>query len=255
MMIQIPKDMYKMKPKPIFFILITAVLLAACGSSATPTPVVDVNAMNTAIVGTTVAQLSGQFTQTALAAPTNTPAPTETQSTVPTAALPTLANGPTATLNPAALPTFSFVNTPVAGNTLAAGVTPLVTPISNNSGQVGTAFGCNDGLFIGENLPDGSVIKTGADFAKSWEIKNTGTCTWDEGYTFAFLRDVSSSGIKGYDIVIKAADEFTKPGHSQSFIIKLTAPTTAGEYKGYWRMQDDSGNYFGPRVYFDIVVK
>jgi hypothetical protein len=244
-----------MKPKFIFSLLVLTGLLAACGSSATPTP--DLNAMNTAIVGTTVAQLSGQFTQTAQAAPTNTPASTEAVATIPTVALPTLANsGPNATVNPAALPTFSFVNTPVVGNTLAAGATALVTPIPNtSSGQPSTAFGCNDGLFIGENLPDGSVIKSGADFAKSWEIKNTGTCTWDEGYSFTFLSNVSSSEIKGYDIVIKAADEFTKPGHSQSFIVKLTAPTKAGEYKGYWKMQDDSGNYFGPRVYFDIVVK
>ncbi len=243
-----------MKPKFTLTLLLPTVLLAACGSSATPTSTVDINAMNTAIVGTTVAQLSGQFTQTAIAAPTNTPAPTEAQAAVPTVSLPTLTNagGATPTVDPAALPTFSFVNTPVVSNTLAPGVTPT---LNTSTGSQSTAFGCNDGLFIGENLPDGSVIKSGAGFAKSWEIKNTGTCTWDEGFSFTFLPGVSSAEIKGYNIVIKAADEFTKPGHSQSFIIKLTAPTKAGEYKGYWRMQDDSGNYFGPRVYFDIVVK
>ena len=128
--------------------------------------------MGTAIVETTVAQVSGQFTQTALAAPTDTPAPTEAQATVPAVTLPTLANGPSATVNPATLPTFSFVNTPVVSNTLAAGVTALPTSTLNTSaGQPSTAFGCNDAIFVGENLPDGSVVKAGAEFAKSWEIK------------------------------------------------------------------------------------
>ena len=242
-----------MRSKLIFTCFMVATLLAACGSSTTPTPVIDLNAVNTAIVGTTVAQLAGQLTQTALAAPTNTPAPTEAQANVPTLTLPTLdASVASPTINPAALPTFSFVNTPVVVNTLAPGLTPT---LNTSSGQPSTAFGCNDGLFIGEDLPDGSVVKADKQFTKSWEIRNTGNCTWDEGYSFTFLANVSSTEIKGYDIVIKATDEFTKPGHSQSFIVKLTAPSKAGEYKGYWRMQDDSGNYFGPRVYFDIVVK
>src|SRR5512141_2990022 len=91
-------------------LLTAALLLTACNvGGATPAPTLDINAMNTAIVGTTVAQLSGQFTQTALAAPTNTPVPTETQATPPT--LPSLA-ATSATLDAAALPTFSFVNTP-----------------------------------------------------------------------------------------------------------------------------------------------
>ena len=99
-----------------------AVLLTACNVGATPAPTLDINAMNTAIVGTTVAQLSGQFTQTALAAPTNTPAPINTQAAVPTLALPTLAGSSAAspTLDAAALPTFSFVNTQVPAATSAS---------------------------------------------------------------------------------------------------------------------------------------
>jgi len=127
-----------MRSKLIFTCFMLAALLAACGPSTTPTPV-DLNAVNTAIVGTTIAQLSGQLTQTALAAPTNTPAPTEAPANVPTLVLPTLDTSVASpTINPAALPTFSFVNTPVVANTLAPGITPT---LNTSSGQPSTAFG------------------------------------------------------------------------------------------------------------------
>jgi hypothetical protein len=157
--------------------------------------------------------------------------------------LPTAAGG---------FPTVSFNTTPT---TPLAGFTPLATIPPTSAGIGNTASGCNDALFVGETLPDKSVVGAGKDFSKAWELKNTGTCNWDEGYVFAFQAHLSSAEIEGYDIVIKSSDEFTKPNRGQSFIIKLTAPTTPGEYKGYWKMKDDSGSYFGPLVYFDIVVK
>jgi hypothetical protein len=227
--------------RQIIYILFTAaLLLSSCNVGAAPAPTTDVNAINTAIVGTTVAQ-------TALAAPTSTPAPTEAVASLPTFALATSA---VASPIPGALPTLSFNTTPVAG------FTPLATSaVPTTSGGSHTAVGCNDGAFVGETLPDGSKVGPGKKFTKAWQIQNTGTCAWDEGYVFAFLPDKSSSGIEGYDIVINAADEFTKPGHSQSFVVKLTAPTTLGEYKAYWQLKTDKGISFGPLVYLDIIVR
>ncbi|MFT3892311.1 MAG: NBR1-Ig-like domain-containing protein [Anaerolineales bacterium] len=235
-------------PRHISIILITAALiLAGCNVGATPAPTVDVNAINTAIVGTTVAQLSGQMTQTAQALPTSASLPTEQPVNLPTFALPTLEASPTAAAG--ALPTISFNTTPVAG------LTSLPTAAVSTSSNSWTKVGCNDAMFLSETLPDGSKVNAGKKFKKAWEIQNTGTCTWDEGYVFAFVAAQSSAGIEGYDIVINKTEEFTKPGHSQSFIIELTAPTKSGEYKGYWKLKSDDGTFFGPLVYFDIVVK
>jgi Ig-like domain-containing protein len=251
-----------MKSRYIVLLLLSGLLISSCNVGATPAPTQDINAINTAIVGTTVAQLSLQLTATALISPTETPAPTETIAGLPTlAALPTqdLSGAPSPTVDVAALPTFSFVNTPVSGNanTPVVGLTPLATtvPNLNSGGQPSTKNGCNDALYIADSPKDGTVVEAGKEFKHSWELKNTGTCTWDNGYVFAFLPDVSSPQIHGYDITIKVGDVFTKPNNSNSFIVKLIAPTTAGEYKGYWRMKDDAGNFFGSRVYLDIVVK
>ncbi len=232
----------------LFIVLNAALMLTACNMGATPAPTVDINAINTAAYNTAMAQVSIQQTQAALAAPSATSLPTNTSAPIVLPGngtlLPTIGGTP---------PTVSFNNTPT---TPLAGLTPLVTSIAPTSAGIGvTANGCNDALFVAENLPDKSVIGAGKDFDKSWELKNTGTCTWDEGYVFAFQANLSSVEIEGYDIIIDKSEEYTKPGHSQSFIIKLTAPTTAGEYKGYWKLKDDSGSYFGPLVFLDIVVK
>lgn len=244
-------------PRRMLLILLTATLtLAACNVGSTPAPTIDANAINTAALGTAMAQISAQQTMTALAAPSATSLPTDNPVSLATVALPTTSGAlPTANAG-GALPTVSFNTTPnttpLAGFTSVAG-----SPIAPTSaGGIGnTAAGCNNGAFVGETLPDKSVVGAGKNFTKAWEIKNTGTCTWDEGYVFAFQPDLSNSEIEGYDIVIDKSDEITKPNHSQSFIVKLTAPTTPGEYKGYWKLKADDGTYFGPLVYFDIVVK
>jgi hypothetical protein len=241
-------------PRTLLIPLIATLTLVACNVGATPAPTIDANAINTAALSTAMAQISAQQTMTALAGPSSTPFPTSTPLSQVTVALPTAA-GPSPTGNAGALPTVSFNTTP--NTTPLAGVTPFASAIvPTTSGGLGnTAAGCNDGAFVGETLPDKSVIKSGREFTKAWEIKNTGTCTWDEGYVFAFQPSLSSSGIEGYDIVIKSNDDATEPNHSQSFIIKLDAPSTPGEYKGYWKLQSDDGTPFGPLVYFDIVVE
>ena len=58
-------------PRQIVMIVLTAaMLLTSCTLGQAAEPTVDVNTINTAAVSTAMAQLSLQFTQTALAAPT-----------------------------------------------------------------------------------------------------------------------------------------------------------------------------------------
>jgi hypothetical protein len=111
---------------------------------------------------------------------------------------------------------------------------------------------------MGETPPlDKSVIAAGKPFAKGWQIFNTGTCTWDEGYAFTYIEAKSSPELNGYSIKLpkNSADQYTKPGHSQTYIVKLTAPKQPGEYKGYWKLMDDKGNFFGPLVSLWIIVQ
>lgn len=240
--------MFAQKPtrQVVYILLTTALLLASCSPGATPAPTLDINAVNTAIVGTTVAQFSLQFTQTALAAPTSTSVPTEAIVALPTLALPTSSGAlPTAVT----LPTLSFNSTPVPA------FTPLgSTPVGPTVVVPVLGYDCNKASLAGKTLPNGTVVAAGASFTQAWQMQNTGSCTWSEGYVFAFLPEKSSGRIKGYSIAIRNASEFTKPNHSQSFIVDLIAPTKPGTYKGYWQMQAFDGTFFGPVVSLEIVV-
>ena len=240
--------------RQIFMLFVVAALaLAGCNVGATPAPTLDVNAINTAIVGTTVAQLSNQFTQTAQAMPSPTVAPTETAATLPVLALPTLAI-PSSTLAGGALPTISFNTTPV-GSTPLAGFTQLASPIPAGATQaLGDA--CNNAAFEGDvTIPDGTVMRPGQDFVKIWAIRNTGTCTWDEGYEFVFIG--GDKALDPYNFKFNKSKDFVSGGEAVNLPINLTAPLAPGKYQGTWRMRNDKGYYFGSifSVYIEVKKK
>jgi next-to-BRCA1 protein 1 len=214
-----------------------------------------VNALSTALVGTTVAQLSVQLTQTALAAPTKTATPTATVTSLATIALPTLNSGAASpTTDVSALPTFSFVNTPIPGaNTPVPGFTQVsVLPTSQATASLGDA--CNNNVFEGDvTIPDGTILKPGEDFVKIWAVRNTGNCTWDEGYALIFI--AGNRDIDPIDFKFKKASDFVSPGEGVNLGIPLTAPLAEGKYEGHWRMQSDSGFYFGTILSVYIEVK
>lgn len=235
--------------KPLWLVsfLIAAIILSACNLGATPAPVEDPAAIQTRAFNDVLTLVASQQTQTAQAAP-------------PTA-FPTNALQPTATLG--APPTFASVNgaasiTPFAFNTAQPGFTAIASPISTPGGivTVTTKNGCNDGTYIGETEPyDGAEMWPGEDIVKGWTIFNTGTCTWDEGYAFVYMKEYSDPEFPGYDILIKKdPKDHTLPNHSQTFIIKFKAPKVQGEYMAAWKLRDDGGNYFGPLVYIKVKV-
>ena len=236
-------------PRPaIVVILAAALFLASCGVAATPEPTMDPNAISTAAVETVMAQLAVQFTQTALAAPSPTSAPTETPVSLPTFSLPTAGVSPTA--GAGALPTVSFNTTPLAG------VTPLATSIVAPPAAATAALGdaCNNAIYIADlTVPDGTVLKPGEDFKKVWQIRNTGSCTWDEGYALVFIGGDTAIDPVNYEIKIKA--DFIDPGEDADFDIPLTAPLAEGSYQGSWRMRNDQGVFFGETVTVVFEVK
>lgn len=239
-------------PRHTLMILLTAGLaLAACNVGATPAPTVDINAINTAAVATAMGQISAQLTQTALAAPSSTPMPTDTSIPLATFALPTSAAG--SPVPGGALPTVSFNSTPNTNTTPLAGFTPIGSPIAP-AATTSLGDACNNSVYIADvTIPDNSEIKPGVDFKKIWRVQNTGTCIWDEGYKLAFI-----SGDKALDPVsfeFKRSEDFVAGGATADVGVNLTAPLKEGTYSATWQMQSDSGVYFGTPLTVVIVVK
>jgi hypothetical protein len=41
----------------------------------------------------------------------------------------------------------------------------------------------NSAFIADVTYPDGTVVEDNANIAKVWSIQNTGTCTWDDGFS------------------------------------------------------------------------
>ena len=232
-------------PRRTLLILLTASLtLAACNVGATPAPTVDVNAINTAAVATAMGQISAQLTQTALAAPTNTPLPTVTPLPLVTSAVPSATGG-------VVPPTLSFNITP--NTTQIAGLTPIGTSVAPVSTAV-LGDSCNNSAYVADvTYPDNTIVKPGDDFQKVWRVQNTGTCLWDDGYKLAFI-----AGDRALDPVsfeFKDSADFVSGGETADLGVPLTAPLAEGTYSATWRMQSDNGVFFGTMLTVVIVVK
>jgi hypothetical protein len=219
---------------------ILAMILSSCNLGATPVPTQDIGAIQTQAFELVLTQVA--------AASSPTPLPTFTQA-------------PTATL--AAPATFAAigggVETPFPFNTSLPGLTPVaLSPVPTVPGMVATITtenGCNNGAFIGESAPyDGEVLIPSTPYEKHFDLMNTGSCAWDEGYAFVFQPAYSTEGFKGYDIAIRKAENYTAPGKTITFVMKLTSSHIPGEHIGSWKMRDDGGNYFGPLVYVKYVI-
>jgi hypothetical protein len=211
-------------------------VLASCniGKAAEPTP--DVNAIYTSAAQTMIAALNAQQTQTAQAI-TPTPRSTATSQASST---------PVATF---AISTGSVpFGTPLIFGTPGTALAPISTPAAGTAGS--TASGCDNSAWVSDvDVPDGTVMKPGKDFVKTWAIENTGTCTWDEGYTLVY----QGGTLDGYNVKIQKKDQFVEPGKTTYFSVNLTASLTPNTYTDCWKMQNDTGAYFG--TYLCVTIK
>lgn len=157
-----------------------------------------------------VATFSIGLTQTALAQPTATSTPTPSPS-------------PTATSTPTVSPTPSQAVLP----TSSCYVLTFMTDVT---------------------IPDNTKMTPDEKFTKTWRVKNSGTCDWEEGFQ---VKNVSGNTLSGKTYTLPKAVE---AGKQVDISIDMTAPTSAGAYTGNWRMATDSGSFFGDSFYVLILV-
>lgn len=174
-----------------------------------------------------------------------TPDPTQTLAAVYTAAAVTMtAQAALFTATPLPLPTNTNTpeptRTPEVTNTPAGAVLPPVI----GPGATGDLSAWMSDITV----PDGSVIEAGKAFTKTWQVYNKGTTTWTTGYKLVFVSGESMSGVS------TAITAEVKPNTSANVSVNLVAPTTAGTKKGFWRLQNGAGSFFGDQLYVEIIV-
>lgn len=98
-------------------------------------------------------------------------------------------------------------------------------------------------------IPDGSYVAPGASFIKTWQIRNNGTTTWTTAYQLVFT---SGSQLSGPAAVSLPHD--VGPGQTVDISVMLTAPTSAGKYRGNWMLKTDTGQLFGVGAGCNVAV-
>jgi hypothetical protein len=170
-----------------------------------------------AVVVCLVVSLACTFAGSGVSAPEVTP--TELVAQVPTRVPPTVPP-----IAPTVVPT-KAPPTPIP---------PTETPTGSGPG------GCilTEQFIADVSIPDGTVLASGSPFVKTWRVKNTGTCTW-ENYKLIFAAGDQMSGPAS--VIVST----TPPGATVDVTVNLVAPTTPGQYKGGWRFQATNSSVFG----------
>ena len=116
------------------------------------------------------------------------------------------------------------------------------TPEADTPTPTNTPIPCNLGRFVTDvTIPDGTVFEPGENFTKTWRMKNTGTCAWTSGYDIVF----SGGDAMDAPSAVQITSGTVNPGQSVDVSVDLTAPASAGTYRGNWQLRDPSDVIFG----------
>jgi len=95
--------------------------------------------------------------------------------------------------------------------------------------------------------PDGTEVKSGSQFFKTWRLRNDGQTDWPLGCALQF------SG--GDDLTYVCNDlALAKAGQEVDVSVALIAPDAEGRYTVYFRVSAPDGRLFGQRFWADVRV-
>jgi uncharacterized protein YkwD len=94
----------------------------------------------------------------------------------------------------------------------------------------------NSAAFVTDiTVPDNTNIGAGTPFTKTWRVSNTGTCIWGPGYTLSHYSDERMSAPPSVPLAV------TYPGQTADISVNLTAPNSAGNYRGNFVIKNPAG--------------
>ena len=123
-------------------------------------------------------------------------------------------------------------------------VTPTTTPLPTDLPPCE-----NDLEFLADvTIPDDTSVAPGEEFVKTWLVKNSGTCNWEDDYT---LRNTDGlpMGVSTIQALFPA-----RSGSEVEITITFTAPNDEGRALRKWQAHDPEGNPFGQEFFVQILV-
>jgi hypothetical protein len=172
--------------------------------------------------------------------------PTFTVEQIQTEAVATFSAGLTETALAMPTETPTSTATPIPTATSLPEVTNTAVPTIG--GTIPPAS-CEGSAFVSDvTIPDNTTITPGQVFTKTWRVRNIGTCAWQTSFELNFTGGERMDGTSGSLL------NTIQPGDEVDVSVEMTAPDTAGTYRGNWRMVNEAGAFFGDEIYVLIVV-
>jgi len=96
------------------------------------------------------------------------------------------------------------------------------------------------GFVMDVTVPDGTTLTYNTPFTKTWRLKNIGTCTWTTAYALVYVGGDQMSAPSSVNLPVNVA-----PGATVDISVQMIAPSAAGHFRGYWKLRNASGTFFG----------
>ncbi len=101
------------------------------------------------------------------------------------------------------------------------------------------------------NIPDGQIFPPGAEFVKSWRMRNDGPGSWPADTELVF--------VAGDRLMIDTSEQFkvgaVPPGEEVDvWTGEMKVPDVPGKYISYWRLCDSKGRRFGHSIWIELVL-
>jgi len=138
--------------------------------------------------------------------------------------------------------------TPTPSPQPSAAGTPVATdtPVPDVPGPGGCTL--NSAWVADITIPDNTEIPPGTAFTKTWRVRNSGDCAWEEGTQLVFVSGEPMDSPAAVNVPQVAA------GSNTDVSVDFVAPDTPGTYRSTWQMQSADGVRFGSQIYVQIVA-
>lgn len=165
-----------------------------------------------------------------------------------------------AVLLPACAALAGNINTNAQQRPLFRPPAPQVTATSGTNSATGQqidplpagqpAADCLDNLtFLSDiTIPEGTPVTAGASLEKHWEVKNSGSCGWNEHYRLRLIAGPAMGA---------QAEQALYPARGDSnAVLRVTfqAPDIPGSYRSAWQAHSANGSPFGDPLFIEIEV-
>jgi hypothetical protein len=107
-----------------------------------------------------------------------------------------------------------------------------------------------DAAFIGDiGLADGTRLAPNTKFRKTWQVRNSGDCSWPDGTELVHITGYPLPGPQQVPV------PRTGPARDITISVELMAPAGPGKYQSFWRLRTPDGRLFGAVLFVEIIVE